>query len=85
MPKTIWKFVLEVTDEQEINMPVCAKVIHVGVQGGLDLCIWAIVDPTADLAPRRFLIFGTGNPMPVRPGNYLGTAHVGQFVWHVFE
>lgn len=82
----VWKFVLEITDEQTIAMPLGAEILEVGSQFDR-LCIWAIVDPDAGRTDRRFLIAGTGNPIRVRPMRHLGSAVTmnGLLVWHVFE
>ena len=46
MSKSIWKFDLRVTDEQVVEMPAGAEHLTVQFQGE-QLCMWAIVDPTA--------------------------------------
>jgi hypothetical protein len=80
----IWKWELEVTDRQVIDMPVATQFLTVQVQRGA-LCLWGIVTPGEDVEPRMIRVYGTGNPIPVDPGRYIGTAQQGPFVWHVFE
>lgn len=83
----IWKFELEITDWQEVMMPVGAELLSVANQNG-SLCLWAMVDPSKGSQPRYIEIFGTGNPIPTDMGvdrKFLGTAVVNPFVWHVFE
>ena len=94
--KTIWKFPLELIDEQDVMMPKGAKILSVHVQVSIDVseaheivCLWALVDPDAKLQKRVIEIFGTGNPIDV-PGvthKFIGTVQMrgGSLVWHVFE
>lgn len=44
MNKTIYKYPLDVTDVQEIKLPVGAEILTVQAQNGT-LCLWALVDP----------------------------------------
>lgn len=83
---TIWKFTLQPTDSQVIDMPAGAKVLTAAVQG-YDVCLWAEVNPESPSRPRRFRMFGTGHPMPSEPGLYVGTAILsgGSLVLHVYE
>ena len=82
--KTIWKFPLSVTDFQSVRIPRDAEILSVADQYG-DICVWALVDPKAELEDRMFYIFGTGNPVnEVIPKNFLGSIQQSVFVWHVF-
>lgn len=82
--KTIWKFTLQ--PECEVEMPKGAQVLAVREQGE-DICLWALVDPTATKEKRRFVGFGTGHTVPDTPMSFIGTAHLrgGTLVFHVFE
>lgn len=82
---TIWKFKLEIEDEQTVMMPMQAKVLSVAEQGG-DLCLWAMVDPINRVEPRRVRIVGTGHEMFWSEGKFVGTVLTegGRLVWHVF-
>ena len=80
---TIWKFGLEVTRVQELEVPEVFRVLHVGNQGG-SLCLWAEVDPQSATTKRTFRIIGTGHPVPVGL-EYIGSAVIDPFVWHVFQ
>ncbi len=89
--KTIWKFVLVITDQQEIEMPWDAEILSVQFQGE-QLCLWALVEPGLYPKPdkRLFLMFGTGHPIRdelLRSCRFVATVqhHKGQLVWHVFE
>jgi len=85
--KTIWKFTLEVTDYQEIDLPEGARVLCVQTQHDRP-CLWAVVDPDAELIPRGIHIFGTGQPnIDTSALGFVGTfiIHDGKFVGHVFQ
>jgi hypothetical protein len=59
---------------------------EVGHQGSAtELQLWVLLDPAADYEARGFAIYGTGNPMPSSPGEYLDTVITPGLVWHVFE
>lgn len=80
---TIYKYTLLLRDEQSVRLPVGAKVLT-AQQQGIDICIWAEVDPKARLAVRKFWIVGTGHPVPSSGACYLSTVQMGAFVWHVY-
>lgn len=85
--RTIWKFPLEVTDEQRVEMPEAAEILCVQVQGGVP-CIWARVIPDAMKKKRTIAIYGTGHPMKVRQcDTYVGTFQLqgGALVFHVYS
>ena len=87
--ETIWKFELESTQLQAIEMPLDAEILTVQVQDNIP-CIWALVDPTKKTGKRVFDIFGTGCDITSGGGidrEYIGTYQVnnGMFVFHVFE
>ena len=88
--KTIYKYRLKVTDEQNIEAPAQALWLSVGNQQD-QLVAWALVDTEKVLAHHHFLIFGTGNPADPLANSHLRLHHLGtvqQFggslVWHVF-
>jgi hypothetical protein len=81
----VWKYTLEIEDEQSIAMPEGAELLHVGDQYG-KLALWARVIPTGEREVRRvILIRGTGHPIWSQP--YIGTVVTanGSLVWHVFD
>lgn len=81
----IWKFPLQVTDEQLLVMPSDAEVLSVQMQQGV-LCLWAKLETKRPCSQRRVRIVGTGNPC-VDVGRYVGTVqqYDGALIWHVFE
>jgi hypothetical protein len=87
--KVVWKFT--VPDNGIITMPLGAEILQVHAQGGPlneDVCLWALVDlDEQQLVMRRFMVIGTGHPIPSDMLVYRGTAHLraGTLVLHVFE
>lgn len=81
----VWKFTLDVTGEQFVEMPADADLLHVAEQYG-KLALWALVIPTGQRqVERRILVRGTGHS--VWPFPYVGTVVTagGSLVWHVFD
>lgn len=97
--RTIHKYPLQATDDQEVALPSGAQILHVAVQHRI-LCLWALVeDGNAKSALLRVYVRGTGhNCTGMLMTEHLGTvfmdidvhsggniAHVpGGLVWHVF-
>jgi len=86
--KTIWKYKLEVKDEQDIYLPRGGRILALDCQGN-DPHIWVLVPNTDDTETEkvRFRSFGTGFPLDnVNDYTYLGTYLIlhGQYVFHVF-
>lgn len=81
--RTLWKFQLEITDEQSVKMPDGAVIRAVDVQDGW-ICVWAEVDSKNPPVVRTFAVVGTGNPLPGYR-TYLGMVVMPPFVWHVYE
>lgn len=89
MDKTIWKFKLETTGKQIVEMPIGSKILTVQTQNDAP-CIWALVDPKKPKEKRFIEVFGTGHDVHYDMGvrrTYLGTyqLHGGSLVFHVFE
>lgn len=85
--KAIWKFVLEQTDQHELQLSAGAQILSVAEQGG-ELMMWVMVDPEVPLLePRVIHILGTGHQHPNGTfGLYVGTVPMTSgLVWHVFQ
>lgn len=82
---TVWKFVLELVDDQEIWLPAKARVLTVAVQHGR-ICIWALLRENQEREPYRVSIRGTGHNCDCVPANFYGTVQLdgGSLVFHVF-
>jgi hypothetical protein len=82
--RTIWKYELEVmAREQLIDMPDDSVIVRVGSQEKT-VCLWAIVCPQNIKVTRVFFITGTGHPAH-KVWDYVGSASMGPFEWHVWE
>lgn len=81
--KTIYKYDLELANEQKLSLPSGAELLSVQAQDE-KLVLWAVVD--TDLPERDFTItlHGTGNPIPEIHGCYIDTVQMDGMVWHFF-
>ena len=86
---TIWKYPLNLTDTQEVDMPKGAHILTVQRQGlgAEDIVMWAIVNTEA---PRELVMieaFGTGHPIENGERSYIGTLQfgLGTLVFHFFK
>ena len=84
--KTIYKYEIELVDNQSIEMPKGAEVLSVQVQNNKP-CLWAIVETERPTERKLFKIAGTGNPFDTNLHRYkcIGTFQLNLFVWHLFE
>lgn len=85
MAQTIYKYRLEVEDEQRISMPSGAQILTVQMQDNWPH-LWALVDPILASEERTILIRGTGHDAP-GVGRYISTFQMqgGALVFHAFE
>lgn len=82
--KTIWKYELQIVDEQVLEMPRMAVPLSVKLQYGV-ACLWAEVDSSEKTERRKVFCCGTGNPMKdMTECLFIGTVIQGQFVWHFY-
>lgn len=86
MSKKIFKYQLDTTDIQQIEMPQGAEILCLHTQN-VTPCIWALVNPDAPVSKRTFEIFGTGHNIPEANRKYIGTYQLrsGDLVFHCFE
>ncbi len=84
--KSVYKYELDVIDEQWIDMPIDAEPLCVQVQKGCP-CIWVLVNTNDGFERRRFVTHGTGHRVLDTAGAYIGTYQLdgGELVFHVFE
>lgn len=82
--KTIWKFPLDLTDLQELDIPFGYKFLSAQMQNG-KLCLWAEVNPAAMKRKATIAIVGTGNPFPLGQFDFISTVQMGPLVWHIYE
>jgi hypothetical protein len=87
MSATVWKFPLQVTDHQKVEMPRGASILYIAAQFEQP-CIWALCNTTAPKVWRTFATVGTGHPAPeLNEGRHVGSYMLrnGNLVFHVFE
>lgn len=85
--RTIWKFPLGDGGPQRVEMSKGTEVLTVQTQDNRP-CLWAVVDPDAEVEVRYFEIFGTGQNIHEDMGvdrKYIGTFQQPPYVWHLFE
>lgn len=88
--RAIFKYALDITDTQEVVMPLGAQLLCVQVQVQAQLqrpCVWALIDTIAPMVRHRFLIRGTGHSADgLDKAQYLSTFQLhGELVFHVFD
>lgn len=87
--KQIFKYKLQITDLQRLDLPIDATILTAQVQKE-ELFIWVLVTPDAPKQYKKIRIIGTGHPIPDEPISkvrYINTVQFygGDLVWHVFE
>ncbi len=82
--KTIWKFPIEIKDEQLIKAPFGAEVIHAGLDPLGVPCVWCEVESVNSPDPISIVLVGTGQELPPRTFTHRGSFVDGAFVWHVY-
>lgn len=84
--RTIFKYPLDVADEQVVALPHGAQILCAQMQHSMP-CIWAEVDRQAPVSQRIFYMYGTGHRVPTdRVQTYVGTVQLsgGALVFHVY-
>jgi len=85
--KKIYKYSLEITDAQMIEMPEGAEVLTVQLQEEIP-CIWAKVSPANKMVKYKVRIIGTGHAIydDETLGKYIGTYLIkgDRLVFHVW-
>lgn len=85
MNVSIWKYHLVVSDLQLIEMPLGAKILHVGLQSD-QITVWVEVPLGKELVNRAFGIYGTGFVLGLDGCEHVGTVQMPNgLVWHVFD
>jgi hypothetical protein len=82
--KQIWKFEIELVEDQELHVPGILRPLSVQMQGET-LCLWGVVEPGKPNVVRHVRVVGTGHPFPDETEcEHIDTVQVDGFVWHVF-
>lgn len=82
--KKIYKYQLQIVEEQIVKMPGRPLLFKVGLDPGGDLCVWVLVNPEAVMRSQTIFVVGTGAVVPGDAQLWLGTVQRGAFMWHVF-
>lgn len=86
----VWKYPLEVTDEQKVEVPYGSKVLSVIEQNDMPT-LYALVNPYSNLKETWCIsIRGTGHPLAkemLGVSLFIGTisTHSGRLVWHIWS
>ena len=81
--KQVFKFPIQITDEQTITGPI-TQPVSVGIDPTGQHCVWAECDAEGPTVAYVVTVVGTGHPLPVFAGIYLGMVVDGSFVWHIY-
>ena len=66
-------------------MPTESKILCAQAQGD-DLVLWAEVKPLLEVYDSRIIVIvGTGYTLPEGKLEYISTAQMGHYVWHIYE
>ena len=81
----IWKYELQVENEQEVDIPKAHTVLTVAIQNDAP-CIWVEVDDSFETIPVKFITLGTGHVVNRNVDKYIGSyqLHGGELVFHVY-
>jgi len=83
--RVVYKYAVPVSAGRRhpISVSTDARLLHVAEQHG-EPTLWLETDPYEVQETREFQVIGTGWQVPEQTA-YVGTAHCGAFVWHVYE
>lgn len=82
----IWKYPVEATGIQSLEVPKGATLLTVQTQFGIPQ-IWVLCEPENPKEIRTISMYGTGHQIPNDPGKYIGTFQIedGKLIFHIFE
>lgn len=83
--KTVYKYQLELVDDQTIKLPVGFEILSIQDQRG-KIEMWCLVDDLALKLDFKFKIVGTGHPIHFDKSEWrhYSTVQKGELVWHIF-
>lgn len=84
---TIHKYILKAEYTQEVETRAGAQILRVQMQNE-EICMWCLVDTSADVMSMTIQIVGTGHPAPSNHSfQYIDTVQMNgaQLVWHIFK
>ena len=83
----IYKYQLQITDIQKVEIPMNNKPLCVREQNGT-LVLYALVNPEKEILNYEFEVFGTGHPIKSKTAvrEYIDTVQMSNgLVWHIFK
>ena len=84
----VYKYDLFPNDYATLKLPKGYKILSFQAQK-LSVCIWALVDPEAELEEVKFRLCGTGHAISEENLEYIGTTQkdigITRLVWHLFK
>ena len=89
MKKKIYKYKLQITDYQEIEVPIGYQILSLDVQDNMPH-IWILIDPLQEEKMKlKFSFYATGQDIDcgnMKYIDYIGTVHLcnGSLVYHCF-
>ena len=85
--RTIYKYPLEITDIQYINIPESYEILSVKVQNDIPV-LYAIVEDSRESRSVGIVMKGTGHPFNENVGveDFVGTINInqGNLMFHIF-
>lgn len=86
MSEVIFKYQLQIIQEQEIEMPAGAEILDIQLQNG-KICLWAKIFDGSSKVNRVFEMILTGASIPIISQRriHLKTIQLDGYVLHFFE
>lgn len=83
--QAVYKYELQVIDEQQIDLPIGAQILRVDIQHGAPM-LWAAIDPMVATERRTIYCIGTGHRFRGASSEHIGTVQLsgGSLVFHYF-
>jgi len=82
--RTIYKYPIEIADEQQLKAIPLHRIRHVGLDPRGVPCCWCEVDTEAPALDVTIYVVGTGNLIPSAATTYISSFNQGPFVRHVY-
>jgi len=82
MTYAVYKYPLAPLDRTRISLPSRSRILSTGRDPGGAVCVWALVDVSAepDTEHWEILVFGTGHPIPSEIAVNIGDPSVGSYM-----
>ena len=83
---TIFKYPLPMNCEPfELKIKGFCEVVHTGIDGNGQQCLWALVRPESMEESWTYKIVPTGGDFDMKDWSYVSTFMAGPFVWHLLR